>query len=336
MNPNESCVRSGLRHAGRECGSPVGRRANEGILAPWNPWKGRYFVSPLHRLIRFYTSLFSRLAGLHPRDRTVVTSAAATDVGRVRQGNEDAYCCDDVLQVYVLSDGMGGHEGGEVASKLVTDNMAHFFMERYTVKMHEDAVIDALSDAVVCVNDLVRDTAAEDEALHEMGATVVLCFIRDRTAYFAHLGDSRAYLLRRPDFQRLTEDHGLAEMLVQQGRLRADEAKNHPTAHVLTRHVGMDPATPPSIGVLDLEEGDRILLCSDGLTNMLSDRKLARILANADDLGDAVAKMVAEANDAGGMDNITVIAIQFGKREDPIVDNLRILRTIGRVLRERH
>lgn len=270
---------------------------------------------------------------MRPFSGAPLTHAGATDRGYVREVNEDAYVCCEERPLYVVSDGMGGHEGGEVAAGMVVKYAPIDFNESYSEDLDEEGVLSLLSRVVSQTNDRIHDRARHTQALHEMGATIVACFIRGGTAFIAHLGDSRAYLLRDGSLERLTEDHGLADLLVRQGSLAPEDARQHPSAHILTRYMGMDAPALPTLGVLDLQEGDCLLLCSDGLTKMVEDEVVGGVLLGASTPSDAAWELIDVANEAGGNDNTTTIVLQCGPRAETPVEALEVRAGIGVSLR---
>lgn len=220
---------------------------------------------------------------------------ARTDVGRVREGNEDSYMVHEPL--FAVADGMGGHQGGEVASKLALDTL---------LKATDGA---ALVQAVQDANRAVFERAGSDPALAGMGTTLT-AFLADRdTLRLAHVGDSRAYLLRDGDLQRITTDHTVVEGLVEKGELTPHEASIHPQRSILTRAVGVEGEVQVDQGSIDVRPGDRLLLCSDGLTGMVDDENIHRILEERRDPQAAADALVEAANEAGGQDNVTAVVI---------------------------
>ena len=220
---------------------------------------------------------------------------ARTDVGRVREGNEDSYMVHEPL--FAVADGMGGHQGGEVASKLALD----------TLLEATDGV--ALAQAVQDANRAVFERAGSDPALAGMGTTLTAFIADGDTLRLAHVGDSRAYLLRDGELQRITTDHTVVEGLVEKGELTPQEASIHPQRSILTRAVGVEGDVQVDQASLDLRPGDRLLLCSDGLTGMIEDDHINRILEERPDPQDAADALVEAANEAGGQDNVTAVVI---------------------------
>jgi serine/threonine protein phosphatase PrpC len=221
---------------------------------------------------------------------------ARTDVGRVRQGNEDAFTARDPL--YAVADGMGGHQGGEVASKLALERL-----ERVT-----DGQSD-LAEVVRDANRAVFSKASEDPGLRGMGTTLTAVLVQGDRLHWAHVGDSRMYRLRDGRLDRITRDHTVVEQLVEQGRLSPREAEIHPQRSILLRALGVEEDVEVDEGDVDVRRGDRLLLCSDGLTGMVEEDQIQRILAEAKGPQAASDALVAAANDAGGQDNITALVL---------------------------
>jgi PPM family protein phosphatase len=226
---------------------------------------------------------------------------ARTDVGRVREGNEDSFMVDEPL--YAVADGMGGHQGGEVAS-----NLALEILGRLTLEDSGDTAPN-LADAVREANRAVLDKASTDPGLHGMGTTLTALVAGGNRVFLAHVGDSRAYLLRDGRMEQLTEDHTVVEGLVQEGRLTRQEAEIHPQRSILTRALGVDGDVEVDERSQEVHEGDRILLCSDGLTGMVPEQEIERVLAELEDPQRAADALVEAANDAGGQDNITAVVL---------------------------
>lgn len=220
---------------------------------------------------------------------------ASTHVGRVRKGNEDSYMADEPL--FAVADGMGGHQGGEVASKLALD----------TLRKATDGV--ALAQAVQDANKAVFERAGRDPGLAGMGTTLTAFLVEGDTLRLAHVGDSRAYLMRDGELQRITTDHTVVEGLVEKGELTPQEASIHPQRSILTRAIGVDGEVQVDQGSIQPHPGDRLLLCSDGLTGMIEEADIQRILEEHEDPQAAADALVDAANEAGGQDNITAVII---------------------------
>ena len=224
---------------------------------------------------------------------------AATDVGRVREGNEDAYLVDDSMGLVAVADGMGGHRAGEVASATALEALRAAITAGRPIR-------EAIEDA----NDAVHGKSLTDPNLRGMGTTLTAGTLTpDGTLLVGHVGDSRAYLLHDGELRQLTVDHSLVEELVRDGRLTADEAAVHPQRSIITRALGVDESVEVDLYPVELEPGDRLLLCSDGLTGMVPPELIGAELRGEDDPARAAADLVDIANAAGGEDNITVVIV---------------------------
>ena len=224
---------------------------------------------------------------------------ARTDVGRGRPENEDSILVDDTGGLYAVADGMGGHRAGEVASATAIETLHEAYRDGRP-----------LDEAVEEANAAVFAKAADDPALRGMGTTLTAVAVLDgHTALLGHVGDSRAYLMRDGGVTQVTDDHSLVEQLVREGRLSPEEAQNHPQRAIITRALGVDAHVQVDTYRVDLKPGDRLLICSDGLTNMLSDDTIATTLRRHADPQQAADTLVDMANQAGGDDNITVVVL---------------------------
>ncbi len=224
---------------------------------------------------------------------------AATDVGRVREGNEDAYLVDDAMGLLAVADGMGGHRAGEVASVTALEALRAAITSGRPLR-------ESIEDA----NDAVFTKSLTDTNLRGMGTTLTAgTLVAGDTVLIGHVGDSRAYLLHDGELRQVTEDHSLVEELVREGRLTADEAAVHPQRSIITRALGVDASVEVDVYPVELVPGDRILLCSDGLTGMVQPDDIAAALRRESDPGRAATQLVDAANAAGGEDNITVVVV---------------------------
>jgi PPM family protein phosphatase len=240
-----------------------------------------------------------------------VRAFGATHTGRVRAGNEDSYLLGD--SVFAVADGMGGHQAGEIASDAALEPLRALDIAAMT----EPAEVgDALAAAVHQANAVVVERAKSDPALEGMGTTLTAIAIREGQLHLAHVGDSRAYLLRANErISQLTTDHTLVERLIQEGRLSRDEAATHPQRNVITRAIGHEPTVEVEVlPPIMLQEGDQILLCSDGLSGPVDDDRISTILTETTDGEAAVNGLLAQANAAGGPDNITAVLLRVGDR----------------------
>ncbi len=232
--------------------------------------------------------------------------AVKTDVGRVREVNEDSYLVEDPL--FGVADGMGGHVAGDVASqtaiKIITD------------RTRDGTDPSKLTSLVQAANATIFNRARQDSALHGMGTTCTLLMLDDTTVHLAHVGDSRAYLFRDGELQQLTEDHTLVQRMVREGRITPEEAPRHPQRSIITRTLGVEPDVDVDTITSDARVGDRYLVCSDGLTSMVDDNTIAEILAGGNDPQTTVDELVRLALDAGGEDNVTVVLIDIVDSSD--------------------
>jgi protein phosphatase len=240
-----------------------------------------------------------------------VQAFGATHTGRVRAGNEDAYLVTDRL--YAVADGMGGHQAGEIASDAALEPLRALDIAAMTDPAE---VGDALAAAVHDANTLVVERARSDPSLQGMGTTLTAVAVREGQLHVAHVGDSRAYLLRDGErMSQLTTDHTLVERLVREGRLSRDQASTHPQRNVITRAIGHEATVDVEVlPPITLRDGDQILLCSDGLSGPVDDERIAGILTDTADGDAAVTSLLAEANAAGGPDNITAVLVRVGDR----------------------
>jgi PPM family protein phosphatase len=231
---------------------------------------------------------------------------AFSDVGRSRDDNEDAYVVDERLVLFAIADGMGGHRGGEVASWTAIEAL------RAAV-----ANGNAINLAISKANEAVIERAAGDPEVAGMGTTMTAVVpAAGRTMLIGHVGDSRAYLLHDGTLSRLTDDHSLVEEMVREGRLTHEQAESHPRRNIVTRALGQEHDVEVDLYTLEVSPGDRILLCSDGLTVMVRDRDVERIVRGESDPQRAVELLVDAANEAGGEDNITVILLDVLEVEE--------------------
>lgn len=239
-----------------------------------------------------------------------------TDVGQFRENNEDAYYGDGEL--FIVSDGMGGHAGGEYASNIVVTLVPYLIKSRFHTSRPEDheGIRAILCDAIREASFWTRSCAAREPILIGMGATVVAILILGEYAHIAHLGDSRAYLLRQGLLGQLTNDQSLTALLIRQGEISPEEAEFHPTRGQLWGVVGMEGEPCTESQTIRLQPADRLLLCSDGLTDVLTDHNISALLDLHDDPGRSCDSLTSAANAAGGPDNITTLIIDNPVRMD--------------------
>lgn len=228
-----------------------------------------------------------------------IRHGAATDIGLAREANEDSYLA--AAPLFVVADGMGGHMAGDVASRLAVEALARLAPQEPS----------ALADAVREANREVHDHAAEQPELMGMGTTITAMLAGPHGADIAHVGDSRAYLLRSGSLTRVTRDHSVVERMVREGRIDPEEADHHPQRSLLERALGVEPDVEVDSYNIATQPGDRIMLCSDGLTTMVDDQQILEILAAEPDPEAASQMLITRALEAGGSDNITVVIVDY-------------------------
>lgn len=242
---------------------------------------------------------------------TILRSGSATDVGRVRKVNQDLPL--EAMNLYAVADGMGGHVGGEVAAQVAVDALLRVFTREPTKA--------GLRDAFDKANSAVWQEGQEHSELRGMGTTLTaLALVGDDdgrdTLALANVGDSRAYLFSDGQIVQITADHSLAEERVRHGEMTEEEAAVHPQRHILTRALGVSSQVEADMWDLQLRSGDRLVLCSDGLSNELTSDELAEVLSRVPDPGEAAQQLVEIANEHGGSDNITVVVVDVLVGED--------------------
>jgi protein phosphatase len=237
-----------------------------------------------------------------------LSAGAFSDPGRVRDNNEDAHLVDDRLTLFAIADGMGGHVAGEVASWTAIEAL------RAAVANGR-----AINDAITLANDAVIEKATSDPALTGMGTTLTAVVTAGGSRLLVgHVGDSRAYFMHDGDLVQLTDDHSLVGELVREGRLTREQAEAHPQRAIVTRALGVDPGVDVDVYTVDVVPGDRVVLCSDGLTDMVRERDIERILRGEPDPQRAAELLVDAANAAGGIDNITVVVVRVDEIDEDV------------------
>jgi len=229
--------------------------------------------------------------------------AALSDVGKVRERNEDFYHADGRL--FIVADGMGGHQAGDVASSAAVEEFLRCEKESRGVDP-----LRRLRGCLQAANRVILKMAEKDPGLRGMGTTFTVLLLEDG-AYLGHVGDSRAYVLRGGTLNPLTRDHSLVEKMVREGFLTAREARRHPKRNIILRALGLSADLAADLVRVEVMPGDRILLCTDGLTSQLEDDQLARLLLEEEDPEACARKLVEAANALGGEDNVTVILVDL-------------------------
>ena len=243
----------------------------------------------------------------------IVEATGRTDVGRQRQSNEDSFL--ESSPLFGVADGMGGARAGEVASRIAVETLT----DGEVARADDGAAAEQrLAEIAQAANQRIYELAQSDESRSGMGTTLTAVLVEDGTIVAGHVGDSRLYCLRDGRLERLTRDHSLVEELVRRGELDPEEAKDHPQRSIITRALGPEPDVEVETFTSPGRDGDVYLLCSDGLTTMVDEERVAEILREAASLEDAASALVEAANEAGGRDNITVVLFRLGKERTAV------------------
>ncbi|MFZ5943826.1 MAG: Stp1/IreP family PP2C-type Ser/Thr phosphatase [Bacillota bacterium] len=231
-----------------------------------------------------------------------------TDIGLVRKANEDKYLTDKNRGLFVVADGMGGHEAGEIASSIAIKTLDVVLTNEYIASYQRDGLIEAIRKA----NQLIYQEAKQNINFSGMGTTITAALFIEKTLHIAHIGDSRAYLIRDNSIRLLTKDHSLVGELLRHGELTENEAQKHPHRNVLTRALGTEAEVEIDLTQVEVKSGDMLLLCSDGLYSLVKDFEiLQEIITNRVDMKATVNNLVKTALNRGGMDNITVVLVSY-------------------------
>ncbi len=234
-----------------------------------------------------------------------------TDTGRTRDANQDYVFCQEHAvgsfpNLFIVADGMGGHNAGDTASRMCVEEVVSQIEKSTKV-----TPIGILEQAVAVANEAVYDASLENVALYGMGTTIVAAVVLGDTVYVINVGDSRLYVCK-DTLKQVTVDHSLVEEMVQSGKLQKEDMRTHPNKNIITRALGTDSMVKADCFEIEVDEGDVLLLCSDGLTNMLEDDRIESILKqNRDDMKRVGELLVKEANEAGGKDNISVVLVRI-------------------------
>ena len=238
-------------------------------------------------------------------------SYSSTDVGKTRQINQDCVFCTDepvgrLPNLYIVADGMGGHNAGDFASKFCVET----FIEQMKL-IKDKSPIGIMGYGLLKANEELINKATKDTDMQGMGTTCVAATIMDGILYVANVGDSRLYIIN-DSITQITEDHSLVEEMVRSGEIARDEMRNHPNKNIITRAIGANTSLIPDYFEVELKEDDIVLMCSDGLTNMVDDKRIQEIIVeNRENLEEATNKLINIANANGGKDNISLIIIKL-------------------------
>lgn len=249
-----------------------------------------------------------------------IASCGITDIGRKRQKNEDSYLVNDKIQLYIVADGMGGHAGGEFASKIAVSTVEEIIKgdapkdieASYFYAESKESEEGKLRRAITQAGSKIVQRAIEDPDLRGMGTTATVLYFDDSKAYVAHVGDSRAYCVRNGEIIQITEDHSLVNEQLKSGLITEEEAKTHQLKNIITRSVGVQEEVEVDTIVWDVINDDSYVLCSDGLSNMLQNHEILAYVGQYP-TEEAARKLVDLANERGGDDNITMIIVKVLK-----------------------
>lgn len=232
-----------------------------------------------------------------------------SDKGSVRQINEDSVYSSKARDLFIIADGMGGHKAGEVASKLAVNKVKYFIKNKsLNNKKTEEKMLSLICEAIEYANKSIYALASKDDNLKGMGTTIIVALACQSTVYIGHVGDSRAYLISNQSISQITSDHSLAEELFKNGSITKEQAMNYPHKNVITRALGCIDKIMVDTHIINLNKGDSLLLCTDGLSNMISNEEIFNIV-NSNTPNKAVRSLIDSANKAGGIDNVSAIII---------------------------
>jgi len=241
--------------------------------------------------------------------------SAKTHKGLVRKKNEDYFFVDENKGLYVIADGMGGHNGGELASRMAVEYVAENFIiaaDNHVKKSELDKLVKKI---VQKSNEYVYQKSKENSELEGMGTTLTLAVLRNDRVHLYHVGDSRAYMISSGEIKQLTTDHTLVEVLLKNGDITEEEAKNHPKKHIITRAIGSEELIIPDMYEYKIVEEDLLILCTDGVTNHIEEHEMLEIFRDKS-LDESCDTIIDLANERGGRDNITLIALKYAGNEE--------------------
>ncbi|MCI8383896.1 MAG: Stp1/IreP family PP2C-type Ser/Thr phosphatase [Clostridia bacterium] len=242
----------------------------------------------------------------------MIKAYAKSDVGKVREINQDDYYISqslDEVQLYMLADGMGGYNGGEIASKLAIQTAKSYIENNFpTINKDKDSIIQLVGSSMEYANMVVYEKSKESKELEGMGTTLEICLIYNNKAFIGHVGDSRIYRIRKSFIRKLTQDHSYVQKLVKDGTITQEEASHHPQKNMLMKALGCNAFVEPDVMVRGFLKEDIFVMGSDGLTNLVSQEEIYEIAKK--DIEQAPKELIGLANDNGGYDNITVVIIK--------------------------
>ncbi|OGO78421.1 MAG: hypothetical protein A2Y23_11185 [Clostridiales bacterium GWB2_37_7] len=260
-------------------------------------------------------------------------SAGRSDIGLVRKVNEDDFLClslNDLLKLEnpaadlylcIVADGMGGRNAGEVASSMAVEEIVEFIQEKYISVLtekdtSENKIFELIRNAIYYSNEKIYKKSLLNRECVGMGTTLSMILIKNSNLFYGHVGDSRIYLIRKNIITKMTEDHSLVAELVKQGTIKPEEAFSHPQKNIITRALGTEYDIEVDLGKQGIMEGDYVLLCTDGLSNLIKDDEIMELVLKAKDVEQACDNLINKAKENGGYDNITVVVIHNNKGGD--------------------
>jgi len=242
----------------------------------------------------------------------MIKAYAKSDVGKVREMNQDYYYISnslDEVQLYILADGMGGYNGGEIASKIAVETAKNYIENNFKeIEKDRDSIIQLLGSSMEYANMVVYEKSQQKPELHGMGTTLEICLIYNNKVYIGHIGDSRIYRIRKEFIRKLTQDHSYVQKLVKEGKITKEQAEVHPQKNMLTRALGCNAFVEPDVMVKGFLKDDILVMCSDGLTNMVKTEIIYQEASK--NIEQAPKELVRIANENGGKDNVTVVIIK--------------------------
>ena len=242
----------------------------------------------------------------------MIKAYAKSDVGKVREINEDAFYISnslDEVQLYMLADGMGGYNGGEIASKLAIQSAKNYIENNFKeIEKDKDSIIQLIGSSIEYANMVVYEKAKENKELSGMGTTLEICLIYNNRAFIGHVGDSRIYRVRKQFIRKLTQDHSYVQKLVKEGTITKEQAEHHPQKNMLMKALGCNAFVEPDVMVKGFLKDDIIIMCSDGLSNLVDQETIYEMASKNIEQG--TKDLVQLAKDRGGYDNITVVIIK--------------------------
>ncbi|MBB6216952.1 protein phosphatase [Anaerosolibacter carboniphilus] len=240
---------------------------------------------------------------------------AISHTGLIRDINQDSYfVSEDTMNLFIVADGMGGHKAGEVASDIAIDSVKSFMQDHIpqTIGNRDEAICKIIEEAIMDANKKIFEKSMQEEKYQGMGTTLTMAFIQSKL-FIGHIGDSRAYLIRNHEITQITQDHSLVAELLRNGTITEKEAKVHPQRNIITRALGTEETILIDLYTIDLLLDDVIVLCSDGLSNLVDQLEIKECLINSESMQAGCEHLVALANERGGYDNITIIGIKNNK-----------------------